>query len=136
MINNFYFFFINKVLFENENNANTQSSLNSNLLKIFYIKKNYKILNSFLKVINFIYILNIKNLKQNKVILKNKDNLLFFFFNKKIYSINYLDKIIDDNFLNFNIKNYYFSFFFSYLYYIKKFIFILKLKFFLKKCQH
>jgi hypothetical protein len=133
-LHNFYFFFINKI-FSDNSDLNSQNNLNKNILKFFYLKKNYKIFNNFLKVINFIYIVNLKNLKENKIIIKNKENILFFLFNNKIYNINYLDIVIDNKFLNFNFKNYYFSFNFINFFNIKKIIFILKLKFFIKKCQ-
>lgn len=133
-LHNFYFFFINKI-FSDNSDLNSQNNLNKNILKFFYLKKNYKIFNNFLKVINFIYIENLKNLKENKIIIKNKENILFFLFNNKIYNINYLDIVIDNKFLNFNFKNYYFSFNFINFFNIKKIIFILKLKFFIKKCQ-
>lgn len=134
-MNNFYFFFINNILLKNDNLINL-NILKKKIIKFYYLKKNYKILNYFLNVINSIYIVNLKELKENTILKKNKENILFIFFNKKFYDISFLDVILNSNFLNFNLKNYLFNFFFLNFYNIKKFIFILKLKLFLKKCQH
>lgn len=129
-IYNFYFFFISKLFLNDKNN------FKKFIIKTFYLKKNYKIFNQFLNIINSVFILNLKDLKENEIITKNKENILFFIYNSKIYDINFIDIILNNNFLNNNLKIYYYNFYFLNFYNIKKFIFILKLKFFLKKCQH
>jgi hypothetical protein len=134
MKNNFYFFFLNKIFLKN-NDLNLLNDLKKNIIKLYSLKKNYKISNYFLNIVNTIYFLNLKYLNENSILKKNQENIYFFFFNNKFYDKSFLNIIVNDNFLNYNFKNYYFTFFHFNLYSIKKFIYILKLKFFLKKCQ-
>jgi len=134
--NNFFFFLISNIIFDNKELLKTLLSKNE-LLKLFSIKKKYKILNSLLKNVDFLFFFNLKNLNiNNKILLMNKNNILFFMFNNKLYHNNNLDLILNNNFLKINIKNYYLFFYFFYLYYIKKFIFLLKFINLLKRCQH
>lgn len=106
------------------------------LLKLFSIKKKYKIINSSFKNVDFLFFSNLKNLDMNnKILLMNKNNILFFMFNNKLYNNNSLNLILSNNFLKINIINYYLFFYFFYFSYIKKFIFLLKFTNILKKCQ-
>jgi len=133
--NNFFFFLINNILFDNKELSKTLLSKNE-LLKLFSIKKKYKIINSSFKNVDFLFFSNLKNLDMNnKILLMNKNNILFFMFNNKLYNNNSLNLILSNNFLKINIINYYLFFYFFYFSYIKKFIFLLKFTNILKKCQ-
>ena len=133
--NNFFFFLINNLIFDNKELSKTLLSKNE-LLKLFSIKKKYKIINSSFKNVDFLFFFNLKNLNiNNKVLFMNKNNILFFLFNNKLYHNNNLNLILNNNFLKINLKNYYLFFYFFYLSYIKKFIFLLKFINILKRCQ-
>lgn len=133
--NNFLFFLISNLIIDNKESLKTLLTKNE-LLKLFSIKKKYRIVNLLLKNVNFLFFFNLKNLNiNNTVLFMNKNNILFFIFNNKLYSNNDLNLILNDNFLKFNIKDYYLFFYFFYLSYMKKFIFLLKLINLLKKCQ-
>ena len=133
--NNFYFLILNNFYFDSKN-LNLRFYLKKNLLKFFYLKKNFNYFSNFLKVIHSIFIVNSKKLNGNEFLCLNKNNILFFLFNNKLYNINFLDILINNDIFCFDFKNYYISFFSINLLNIKKFIFILKLNIFLKKCQH
>lgn len=133
--NNFFFFLISNLIFDNKELSKTLFAKNE-LFKLFSIKKKYKIINSLLKNVDFLFFFNLKNLDVNNITLViNKNNILFFIFNNKLYSNNDLNLILNNNFLKFDIKNYYLFFYFFYLSYMKKFIFLLKLFNILKRCQ-
>lgn len=133
--NNFFFFLINNLIFDNKELLKTLLSKNE-LLKLFSIKKKYKIINSSFKNVDFLFFFNLKNLNiNNKVLFMNKNNILFFLFNNKLYHNNNLNLILNNNFLKIDLKNYYLFFYFFYLSYIKKFIFLLKFINILKRCQ-
>ena len=110
--------------------------LNKNILNFFLLKRNFLIKNSLIKNSKFIFILN-----KNKILLflnlllLNKDNILFFLFNNRLYSNFFINILIKRNVMGIKMKNY-FLFFYNYIkIYIKKIIFFIKFNKY-KKCQH
>ena len=101
--------------------------LNKNILNFFLLKRNFLIKNSLIKNSKFIFILN-----KNKILLflnlllLNKDNILFFLFNNRLYSNFFINILIKKNVMGIKMKNY-FLFFYNYIkIYIKKIIFFIK----------
>jgi hypothetical protein len=122
ILNNIYFFLINDIIKEKD------FLFSKNILKFFSIKRNFLIKNYLLKNCNSIFILNLKNIfNYQKLLLINKNNILFFFYNNRLYNNNFLNIIINNNFLNIKLKNNFIFFFNFFFINIKKIIFFIKL---------
>jgi len=129
---NVYIFFFNNIFIENNNNKFF------NFLKIFSLNLKYKIKNDFLKITNFILILKL-NKNIINILLKffelNKNNLLFFYFNKKLYNNNKIDIFFKNGFFDIlllqNFKIFYFYFYLNFL----KLYFLVKITKIKEICQ-
>ena len=131
IFNKFYFFLVSDLILEKN------LTCFEKILKLFSIKRNFILKNIFLKNVSFIFILKKENILLNtKLLLLNKENILFFMYNKKLYNNKYIDLILKNNFLKLKIKNNFLFFFKFFIFSLQKIIFLIKLKNYYKKCQH
>ena len=109
--------------------------IKNNLFKIFILKRSKKIYTDYLKIVNSVFFFNKKKIDSD-YLLKNKEKIVFFLFNNKLYNNKYINLILLKNFFNKKFcllaftKN-----FNKYKYnYLLNIITIIKINFLKKKC--
>jgi len=133
--NNFFIFLIHDLIFDDSNNFNLFEK-KSNILNLFSLKRKFKVLNNFLLPIHSIYFFNKKNIDDNnKLLILNKDNILFLFFNNNLYSNKIIDLILNKSFLNLNLKNFYYFKSIKFTFLQIRFIYLLKVMVYLKNIK-
>jgi len=113
--NYFFFFFFNSFFYDKKNLFFS--------LKIFSLKLKFKIFNDFLKISNSVLILKKSHFLEKNILNyleNNKNDILFFYLNKKLYNKNNIKIILNKNFFNINILHNFNNYFFNFFFLIKK----------------